>query len=135
MKYIGIIGSRKRDSDHDLKCCEKQFLKIYEDGDIIVSGGCPQGGDRFAEVLAKKYCKEDPIIFPAKWKVNGVYDRGAGLKRNALIADKSDVLIAIVTKDLSKSSGTMSTVGMVQAQGKETILDDDEETFNPENIG
>ena len=131
MKYIGIIGSRKRDSDHDLKCCEEQFLKIYEEGDVIVSGGCPKGGDRFAGVIAKKYNVEI-VLFPPDWEK---YGKRAGFQRNAIIADKSEILIAIVTKNLSESKGTMNTVGMVRAQGKEVILDDNEEPFNPENIG
>ena len=54
MKKIIIIGSRRRDSDEDYIQDWNEFRKWYEDGDIIVSGGCPKGGDRFAEVIARK---------------------------------------------------------------------------------
>ena len=126
MKYIGIIGSRKRDSEHDFLCCVDRFLEIYEEGDIIVSGGCPVGGDRFAEIIAEAYCKEDPVLFPAIWKVNGVLDRGAGFKRNSDIANKSDVLIAMITKDRNLCKGTMDTVKKVTKMGKLVILDENE---------
>ena len=130
MKHIGIIGSRKRNSEHDYKCCVERFLAIYEKGDIIVSGGCPVGGDRFAELIAKKY--DVPIIiFPADWDKHG---KGAGFIRNTQIARKSDILIAIVTLDRSKCRGTMDTVTKVAKLNKNVILDDDEEVFDPENI-
>lgn len=51
-KVIGIIGSRRRDGLADLAKVERAFKSIYQVGDTIVSGGCPQGGDRFAEILA-----------------------------------------------------------------------------------
>jgi hypothetical protein len=58
---IGIIGSRRRDTDSDQKLTELALLKLLEnpksdtESFIITSGGCPKGGDRFAEVLAKRY--------------------------------------------------------------------------------
>ena len=55
MKYIGIVGSRKRNSEHDLKCCIDQFFKIYEEGDIVVSGGCKSGADNFAQIICDLY--------------------------------------------------------------------------------
>ena len=33
--------------------------------------------------------------FPAKWKEDGIFDRGAGHKRNAAMAEYADALIAI----------------------------------------
>jgi len=130
MKHIGIIGSRKRNSKHDYDCCVRRFLEVYEEGDIIVSGGCPIGGDHFAELIAREH--EVPIIlFPADWNK---YGKGAGFKRNTQIADKSDVLIAMVTKDRSKSKGTMDTVTKIVKLNKTAILDDNEEDFDPENI-
>lgn len=130
MKHIGIIGSRKRDSEHDFLCCVSQFLNIYEEGDFIVSGGCPIGGDRFAEIIAEAY--NVPIeIYKAEWELNG---KAAGFIRNTIIAKKSDVLIAMVTEDRSQSKGTMDTVKKANAFFKEIILDDDEEEFDPTNI-
>ena len=104
MKIIGIIGSRERDSNLDFLACEKIFLSIYEDGDEIVSGGCPKGGDRFAEALSKKH--QVPIkIYPAQWKK---YGKGAGFVRNTNIAEDADELIAVVRED--RKGGTEDTV-------------------------
>jgi len=130
MKHIGIIGSRKRNSKHDYDCCVRRFLEVYEEGDIIVSGGCPIGGDHFAELIAREY--EIPIIlFPADWDK---YGKGAGFKRNTQIAEKSDIVIAIATRNRDLCKGTMDTVNKSINLGKTAIIDDNEEPFNPENI-
>lgn len=105
MKRIIIIGSRRRDDAvADWLIIENDFLKIYVPGDIIVSGGCPKGGDRFAEALSAKY-QVPIIIFPADWKRFG---RGAGFIRNTDIAKNGDVLIACVAPD--RKGGTEDTI-------------------------
>jgi hypothetical protein len=83
---------------------EKEFFEFYEDGDWIVSGGCPKGGDRFAESIAKKYGIAILIFYP-NW---GKYKKGAGFVRNVDIANNSDVLIACVAKD--RTGGTEHTI-------------------------
>ena len=101
---IGIVGSRSRNSYLDYQLVEKTFLGIYREGDRIVSGGCPQGGDRFAEVLAKKY--QVPItIHYAQWQK---YGKAAGFQRNGDIARDSDILIACVAND--RTGGTEDTI-------------------------
>ena len=64
MKVIGIVGTRRRDSEEDFKIVEKEFLKIYERGDVICSGLCGKGADRFAVLLSKKY-NTKTLWFPA----------------------------------------------------------------------
>lgn len=104
MKTIGIIGSRRRDTAEDYAICEKTFLELFEPGDEIVSGGCPQGGDRFAELLAKKY--QIPIkIYYAQWSRLG---KRAGFARNTDIARDADVLIAVASYD--RTGGTEDTM-------------------------
>jgi len=104
MKKIGIIGSRRRDGGDDYIKVIKQATEIYEDGDRLISGGCPKGGDRFAEIIAKTIgC---PIlIFHSDWDRHG---RGAGFVRNTYIADESDILIACVAED--RKGGTEDTI-------------------------
>jgi len=104
MKRIIIIGSRRRNEIVDWEVIEQTFLSIYVLGDIIISGGCPRGGDRFAEKLSAKYVVP-MIIFPADWKK---YGRGAGYIRNTDIAKNGDVLIACVTPD--RKGGTEDTI-------------------------
>lgn len=117
MKVIGIVGSRRRDSLHDLALTEKAFNKVYEDGDTIVSGGCSKGGDRFAEIIARQIgC---PIkIYHANWKK---YGKSAGFERNTYIASDSLVLIAVVAED--RIGGTEDTIKkFIKSGGTELIL-------------
>lgn len=94
---VGIIGSRRRNTEEDLYLITQAFLKLkVEYPDItIVSGGCPKGGDRFAEIIA---CLEKiPIkIYYADWSNLG---KCAGFIRNEDIARESDILIACVSPD------------------------------------
>ena len=113
---IGVIGSRRRDTDRDYEEVEKEFLTIYKNGDTIVSGGCPKGGDRFAEILAKKY--DVPItIYPANWDKFG---RGAGFIRNTSIARDSDILIACVASD--RMGGTEDTIKKFLKMNKKGLI-------------
>ena len=103
MKYIGIVGSRRRNSKEDYNKIVKCFKNIFEDDDEIVSGGCPKGGDKFAEIIAKRFCI--PItIYKANWKLG----RHAGFFRNTDIAKLSNILIACVGKD--RKGGTEDTI-------------------------
>ena len=121
MKTIGIIGSRRRDSkaDYELTCAA--FDSIYEKGDKIVSGHCPQGGDRFAEKIAAKLgLTEDNgglILHRPDWKNHG---RGAGFVRNTYIAEDADIIIAVVAKD--RTGGTEDTIKKAKKLGKTIIL-------------
>ena len=104
MKYIGIIGSRRRNRGIDRKAVREKFFEVYEDGDWIVSGGCPEGGDRFAEKIAKDYGIPILIFYP-NWKKLG---KAAGIIRNTDIAKESDVLVACIAKD--RLGGTEDTI-------------------------
>jgi hypothetical protein len=44
-RTIGIVGSRRRNSAKDYEQLMDQFLKIYKEGDTIVSGGASSGAD------------------------------------------------------------------------------------------
>ena len=103
-KVIGIVGSRRRNSEDDYKIVVKVFFDNYVKGDIIVSGGCPKGADHFAELIASSndICIK---IFPANWNK---YGRGAGIIRNTDIAKMADMLIACVAAD--RKGGTEDTV-------------------------
>ena len=123
---IGIIGSRKRDTAKDCSKVEKAFLSVYKEGDVIVSGGCSKGGDRFAEVIADKFGLTEANgklkIFLADWKR---YGKGAGFIRNTDIAKLSDVLIACVASD--RIGGTEDTI-------KKFIKFHSDEYENPEDF-
>ena len=104
MKRIIIIGSRQRDAIPDYRLVQIAFLEIYEKGDMIVSGGCPKGGDRFAEMIAKLFAVPITIYFP-DWRRLG---RSAGFIRNTTIAQNGDIMIACVAAD--RAGGTEDTI-------------------------
>ena len=115
MKTIGIVGSRRRNTSQDKTTVYQKFLEVYVDGDTIVSGGCPQGGDAFAEWIAK--ADQVPItIHYAQWKKHG---KAAGFIRNGDIAKDAEVLIACVAVD--RTGGTEDTIKKFKAFGKETV--------------
>jgi hypothetical protein len=88
MKKIGIIGTRKRNVRTDFIEVQEAFFDIYEEGDWIVSGHCPKGGDAFAEKIA--YDWGIPILlFPPKKKIRKEF-----FARNTSIAETSDIIIA-----------------------------------------
>ena len=115
-KTIGIIGTRRRDTGEDFRKIEAAFLEIYEEGDIICSGLCPEGGDRFAVKLVKKYSTKK-LWHPAKWKR---YGRAAGPIRNTLVAKSSDILIACVADD--RTGGTEDTIEKYLKLGKTYLV-------------
>ena len=117
MKKIGIIGTRRRNTRTAFMAVKEAFFTVYEDGDWIVSGGCQEGGDVFAEKIARDF--GIPIlIFHARWnhkwmdeekKFIRKFNKAAGFIRNAPIAENSDVLIACVHPD--RTGGTENTIG------------------------
>mgnify|MGYP001597960957 CR=1 FL=1 len=130
-KTIGIIGTRSRNSFADFDLTRKAFDTIYEDGDTLVSGGCPQGGDRFAELIAKDrkipayYVPEGSAelkegylnIHPAFWNK---YGRRAGFIRNAYIARDAEVLMAVVSP--ARTGGTEDTIAKYLKVGKDRVI-------------
>ena len=104
MKYIGIVGSRRRDTHEDYHKVLTKVSRIWQEGDVLVSGGCPKGGDRFAEMIAK-LIDARIVIFPADWKK---YGKQAGFVRNTDIAKLADELIACAATD--RTGGTEDTI-------------------------
>lgn len=88
MKKIGIIGTRKRNIITDYHIVHEAFFEVYIEGDWIVSGHCPKGGDAFAEKIAFDY-GIPLLLFPPK-----KHRREEFFARNTLIARNSDILIA-----------------------------------------
>jgi hypothetical protein len=107
MKRIGITGSRTRNTDMDFEALKAIFFKIYEKGDIIVSGGASRGADHFAKIIAdRSNGKIEYVPIEPKYEVYG--DR-APLVRNKRIAEQTDILIAMPNPD-SRTQGTSHTI-------------------------
>jgi hypothetical protein len=106
-KVIGIIGSRKRNEGKDLTCILMKFWEFYKEGDWICSGGCPEGGDKFAEQIADEYGIPKLIFPPSNHKPSPQ----RYYERNNEIAAYCDILIAcaVLPFDIKASGGTNYT--------------------------
>lgn len=114
---IGIVGSRRRDTNEDLQLLLDRLIPILEMYDregkdiTIVSGGCPFGGDRFAEIIIDQFGLKPLIHRPDKSQLPRNPERRdfarINFARNTLIARDSDVLIAILAET---KGGTDDTV-------------------------
>lgn len=105
---LGIVGSRRRNSPQDKAILRERILELKPDE--LVSGGCKQGADRFAEELAEEMFLPIKIFRPKLY--NGIHGRSTIIKayyaRNERIAKYSNRLIALVTSD--RKGGTENTI-------------------------
>lgn len=143
MKTIGIVGSRRRDTREDYALCRKAFDALYEDGDIIVSGGCPLGGDKFAEEIAEELgltIENGKLIihYPDKAKLDPklmkMNPRVAYAKinyaRNTLIAEDADILLSVVAKN--RKGGTEDTIAKALMMDKKIVFVNDNDIYGLE---
>lgn len=105
---IAVIGSRTFDNYSQLQ--EELHIIIYEENEglfddvVIVSGGA-RGADSLGAMYANQYNLE-LVIYEANWKdlshpnrrikegKYGKYDANAGHRRNTLIIDDADIIVA-----------------------------------------
>jgi hypothetical protein len=117
-KTIGIVGSRRRNSKEDFLILRNTLFNtgLHRPGDILISGGCTKGADSFAEVIAFEYGIDIKIHLPDKSNLDmdlmkvspRVAFREINYARNTLIANDSDVLVAMVAPD--RKGGTEDTI-------------------------
>ena len=131
---IGIIGTRRRNRKTDLSVVRSQVLRLVEkygiDNVTFVSGGCPKGGDKFAELIAEELNIKDRMIihYPDKTKLDKKLlkkkPRAAfaiiNYSRNTLIAEDSDILVACVSSD--RKGGTEDTIKKYLKMDKKELI-------------
>ena len=103
-RYIGVVGSRKFRNYLQLK---RELEAVVGPEDIIVSGGA-EGTDSMAQRWAKENGRAILIYYPL-WRINGIYDAGAGFKRNKKIAEISDIILAFYQNGRFQQGGTANT--------------------------
>ena len=125
MRFIGVTGSREWANKLTLFFELDKLLKKY--GYITIISGEAIGADTLAKdyyLQNKKSGRINYIGYPAIWKPNGVYDPQAGFKRNQLIVDRCDELIAFLVKSLP-CKGTRDTINRARiAQKYVRIVED-----------
>lgn len=121
---IGIVGSRRRNKNadfvkvfHAFEAQRDKLKKMLLSQVTIISGGCPEGADYFAEFIAKHGHVPIIIHYPDKKKMKrlikeGLHPKLAATKvnyaRNKKIAKDSTRLIACVARD--RKGGTENTI-------------------------
>jgi len=108
---LAVIGSRTfEDRERLYEILDKNLHNI----EMIVSGGA-----NGADSLAQEWAQERGVpylIFPARWyDLNGVYDKGAGFRRNRKIIDACDKVLAFHD---GVSKGTLHSLGMAKEKNK-----------------
>lgn len=109
---LGIVGSRRRNKKEDYYLVEEWIIKLGPD--MLVSGGCPEGADRFAEIAAKKLGIPITIYYPKGYDTRDFYER------NKKIAQNCDILLALVAED--RKGGTENTIKYVKQFNKKVFI-------------
>jgi predicted Rossmann fold nucleotide-binding protein DprA/Smf involved in DNA uptake len=112
---IAVVGSR---DFKDKNFVQESTLKIFESGDIFISGGA-KGVDSWAEEAINRFSAEFPNsdsiekkIFLPNWDK---YGKSAGYIRNKLIINEADFVLAFWD---GKSKGTKHSIDLAIESGK-----------------
>lgn len=107
---LGIVGSRRRFTLMDMELVRTRILALKPD--IIISGGCKIGADRFAEVIAAELGISIIIFRPDLKRKLPMPSRrdiiNAYYTRNWKVAKECDHLMALVAPD--RKGGTENTI-------------------------
>lgn len=106
---LAIVGSRNF-TDYRVMC---SFIKTKFDLSTI--DGIVSGGAKGADSLAERFAHENNLLLYVKeadWKK---YGRAAGPKRNKLIVEEADAIVAFPTET---SRGTLNTINIAKKSGK-----------------
>lgn len=103
---IAIVGSR----DYPDRRAVEAFVAQLPADTIVISGGAP-GVDTWADDAAHRRGLIT-VVFRADWDAHG---RSAGFRRNVLIVDEADEVVAFWD---GESRGTAHTIGIAHKHGK-----------------
>lgn len=74
--------------------------------------------------MAQRFMKEHggviSIVYP-NWEPDGFYDRGAGFKRNGIIVQRSDIVLAFYQKGRFRQGGTANTASWAEKLDRELV--------------
>lgn len=115
--YRVIIAGSRSFNDYDLLCqkCDEIFSSVKQEKKIIIISGTAQGAD----CLGEKYAREHNIPvrrFAAQWQI---YNKAAGIIRNAQMADNAEALIAFWD---GQSAGTKNMIWTARNKGLDVTM-------------
>jgi len=117
---LAVVGSRRRDEEEDKQLLKEFIIKAKPDE--LVSGGCPKGGDKFAEEIAEELNIPIKIFYPELPKEDGFHETQkweytkAYYARDDKIAEYCDAIVALVAFD--RKGGTERTLKKAKKLGK-----------------
>jgi hypothetical protein len=110
---IGIVGSRQYTNYDEFKLKIKEWQKernhVIDDTCVIVSGGATG-----ADTLATQFAEDNKLKMITHHPDYDKHGRSAPLKRNTLIINDSDVLLAFPS---SSSRGTYDSINKAKKKG------------------
>ena len=129
---IGIIGSRVYENRRKIKETIYKLRQKFNEDLIIVSGGCPNGADKYAKKYALEMeCKykefnpshTTPNLYSAcnEQFYNKTYSPKNFFHRNKLLAKYCDFLIGFIPEGI-QSNGTNHTLNEAKKMGKKITI-------------
>jgi len=133
---VGIVGSRDYDNYQRIKEIIYKLKLRFGTDLIIVSGGCPNGADHLAKIIAKEDLQIEYVEFPPYHKPynsdcrkNGIgsymYGKAYSVRnffaRNKQIAEYSDAVIAFM-KTGASNKGTQHTIDCAKKLNKKNMI-------------
>jgi len=114
MQPYKLIVAGSRDFN-DIERCEEEvkafFHEFIKDRPLVIVSGTARGADRCGEVVASRHPEIVLKQFPADWAKHG---KSAGYRRNSLMADYADGLLALWD---GTSRGTGHMISIAKAAG------------------
>ena len=133
MPRIAVVGSRQYENKRKVKDLIFDLKKKFGTELTIVSGGCPDGADKYAKKyaieLGVQYAEYNPAYTPRnlysqmpeyyygkEWHVTQY------THRNGLIAKDADYCIALISNDCIKANGTKDTIKKFKKLDKPVVI-------------
>jgi len=127
-----IIGSREYENVRKIKDLLTDLKKRHGEELVIISGGCPEGADKYAKKYALefgiKYKEFNPAHTPRNLHsamsdsyYNKPYHVSQFHHRNLLIARDCDVMIALIPKGVD-AKGSESAINAAKRLNKKVVV-------------